>query len=85
MVEQDRVDDVLQRIGLASLTYYPEIHSEEPEYAVSDDVEWCLEPLSALPSSALDRLRSVVAHTIVDPTVHRGDVFAALQALVTED
>lgn len=85
MVEQDRVDDTLQRVGLAALIYYPELHVDEPEYAVADDAEWCLEPLNGLPAGQLESLRDTVARTIVDPTAHRSALFTALRALVPAD
>ena len=84
VVVQDRVDDTLQRVGLAALIYYPELHVDEPEYAVADDVDWCLEPLNCLPAGQLESLRDVVGRTIVDPTAHRAGLFAALRALVPD-
>ena len=85
VVEQGRVDDALQRTGLAALMYYPELQVDEPEYTVADDVEWCLEPLNGLPVEQLEPLRDVVARTIVDPTTHRARLFAVLRALVPDD
>jgi hypothetical protein len=85
VAERDLVDDVLQRTGLAALMYYPELQVDEPAYVVGDDVEWCLEPLNGLPAGELESLRDVVSRTIVDPTVHRGKLFAALRALVPDD
>jgi hypothetical protein len=81
MAEQDRIDDTLQRVGLASLMYYPEIVVDEPEYAVIDDADWCLEPLDGLPDAQLSQLRELVARTIVDPTANRLRLFGALRAL----
>ncbi|MGN6760325.1 MAG: hypothetical protein ACTHJI_03225 [Leifsonia sp.] len=85
MAERDRVDDALQRTGLAALMFYPELQVDEPEYTVADDVEWCLGPLNGLPVEQLEPLRDVVARTIVDPTKHRARLFAALRALVPDD
>ena len=85
MVKQDRVDDTLQRVGLAALIYYPELHVDEPEYAVADDVDWCLEPLTGLPNGQVESLRDIVGRTIVDPTAHRAGLFSALRALVPDD
>lgn len=85
MAEQDLVDDALQRTGLAALMYYPELQVDEPEYQVGDDVDWCLEPLNLLPAEQLEPLRDVVARTIVDPSAHRTELFAALRALLPDE
>jgi hypothetical protein len=85
MTTHDQVDDTLQRVGLAALMYYPEIHVEEPDYTVDTDVDWCLEPLSALPAEQLQTLRDVIGRTIVNPTEHRATVFQALQDLLPND
>lgn len=85
MSAHDSVDDTLQRVGLVALMYYPEIHADEPDYAIDTDVDWCLEPLVALPDHELKPLRDAISRTIVDPTTHRADLFKALQALVPDE
>lgn len=81
MADQGSVDDVLQRVGLAAMMYYPEIPVEEPSYSLEQDVAWCLEPLAGDPAAA-ERVRRAVGLAIVDPTAHRAGLFEALQSLV---
>lgn len=85
MPERDQVDDALQRIALAALMYYPEVHVDEPSYTVQQDVDWCIEPLSDLPEDELAELRTSIGRVITNPTAHREEVFRALLDLVPEE
>lgn len=71
MPSREAVDDVLQRVGLAAISYYPEIHVDDPDYTVDVDVDWCVEPLTDLTDEQLRAVREAVGLTITNPTSHR--------------
>ena len=77
MPSREEVDDVLQRVGLAAISYYPEIHIDEPDYTVDTDVDWCLEPVTDL--------REAVGLAITNPTAHRYALFQTLLELAPAD
>jgi hypothetical protein len=81
MVDQDTVDEALQRVALAAFIYYPEVHRDEPGYRIGQDVDWCMQPLANLAVDAHERLRHLIGRAIADPTAHRQETFAALTAL----
>lgn len=81
MIEQDKVDDALQRVALAAFIYYPEVHLENPDYRVDHDVDWCMRPLTELSTDARARLSALIGRAIVDPSAHRQEAFTALTLL----
>ncbi|MGC5225190.1 hypothetical protein ACPW96_21685 [Micromonospora sp. DT81.3] len=85
MPDRASVDDVLQRTGMTSLMYYPEIHVDEPDYTVDDDVSWCLEPLTDLTPEQRQSLREAVGLVITNPTAHRFAFFQELLSLAPAD
>lgn len=84
MITRDNADDTLQRVGLVSLMYYPEIHVDEPDYELTNDIDWCAEPLAGLPGRQRDSLRELIGRTIVDPTAHRSALFGELLRLAPD-
>ena len=82
MPTQEDIDDLLQRVAIAALAYYPEVHTDEPKYQLDDDTRWCLGPLAGLDSEPLARLHTLIGLTITDPTQHRQDLFGAVLELL---
>ena len=66
MPSREEVDDVLQRVGLAAISYYPEIHVDEPDYTVDGDVDWCLEPVTDLTDEQRKQLRNCEAVDVAE-------------------
>lgn len=85
MPSREEVDDVLQRVGLAAISYYPEIHIDEPDYTVDTDVDWCLEPVTDLTDEQRAALREAVGLAVTNPTAHRYALFQTLLELAPAD
>jgi hypothetical protein len=85
MPNREEVDDVLQRVGLAAISYYPEIHVDDPEYTVDGDVSWCLEPVSDLTDEQRSAVREAIGLAITNPTVHRYALFQTLLELAPSE
>ncbi len=85
MPSREEVDDVLQRVGLAAISYYPEIHIDEPDYTVDTDVDWCLDPVTDLTDDQRAPLREAVGLAITNPTAHRYALFQILLDLAPAD
>lgn len=85
LLTRDDVQDTMQRVALAALMYYPEVHVDEPDYQISGDIDWCIEPLEELASSQRTELREVIGYTITNPTEHRQTLFRMLTELAPED
>lgn len=85
MTTRENKDAAMQRVALLSFLYYPEVHVNEPDYSLNDDIDFCLEPLTELDTGQRDELRRLIGQAIIDPSAYREEVFAALTALVAED
>ncbi len=85
MLDRELIDAALQRVSLLSFLYYPEIHVDEPDYSLSDDIDFCTEPLNELHGADLDELRQLIGRAIIDPSEYREEVFEALTALASPD
>ena len=84
MPTKEDVDDVLQRVAIAALAYYPDVATDEPGYQLADDVTWCLEPLTGLEQQHTERLELLIGQTITDPTQYRQDLFGAVLELIPD-
>lgn len=84
-ITQEIADVVNQRVAFFAFLYYPEVHINEPDYSLTDDVAFCLEPLTELTASQRDELRHLIAQAIIDPTAYREAVFAAVTDLSMSD
>ncbi|WP_096359800.1 hypothetical protein [Microbacterium sp. TPU 3598] len=81
-VTQDELQGVIERVGLAAVMYYPEIHVDDDTYDLMGQAVWCLEPVDeGMPEDTRVALREMVARTIVDPTKHRQETFDVLMEL----
>lgn len=85
LLTRDDVQDTMQRVALAALMYYPEVHVDEPDYQIYGDIDWCIEPLEELPDVERMELREVIGYTITNPTEHRQTLFRLLTELTSED
>jgi hypothetical protein len=85
MITRENKDTVMQRVALLAFLYYPQVHVNEVGYSLSDDIEFCLEPLTEIDAGKRDELRHLLGQAIIDPSEYREEVFAALTELVTED
>jgi hypothetical protein len=81
MIDQDDADQALQRIALTSLLYYPAISTDDASYQFDDEVTWCLESLGA---DDREKVRELVADTILDPTEHRAELFSRFMELTAD-
>lgn len=85
-VTQDELQGVIERVGLASVMYYPEIHVDDDTYNLMEQAVWCLEPVDGgLSEDTRVALREIVARTIIDPTKHRQETFDVLMELQPND
>lgn len=80
MATTDQVVEVLQRVGFAAVTYYPQISVDDPEYSITGQARWCLEPLPAGDRGDRD-VEELVARAIIELPEYREAVVAALTAL----
>ncbi len=85
MSTQDQIDTALQRTAIAAFIYYRQIHVDQPDYRLDEDVDWCVEPLGDLEGDALASVRESVGRAIVDPSEYREELFAALSDLADPD
>jgi hypothetical protein len=75
-ITQEQFDDLLSRTALAALFYYPEIAVDDPDYNLQNDIEYCMEPVSAIADDEVKRLRVAVGRVITNPTAHRSELLA---------
>lgn len=84
MATEDQVLETLQRVSFTALTYYSELAVDLPEFSLTAEATWCLEPLGELdPEAAADAL-DTVQRVLVDPTAHRETFVALLKSLEDE-
>ena len=85
MTPQDQIDVALQRTAIAAFIYYPQIHVDQPDYRLDEDLAWCVEPLGELDPAALTAVREIVGRAIVEPTEYREEFFSILSGLADAD
>ncbi len=82
MIAKDDVQAVVERVGVAVMLYYPEIHVDDADYDLMEQAGWCLEPISdELSEDAGTALRELVARTMIDPSKNREEMFSVLMEL----
>lgn len=84
-ITQETTDVVFGRVSIVSFLYYPEVHVNEPDYSLTEDVVFCLEPLTDLTTEQRDELRYLVGQVIIDPTRYREALVAAVLELTMSD
>ncbi|MEV7631897.1 hypothetical protein AB0N64_05730 [Microbacterium sp. NPDC089318] len=65
----DDADALLQRVGMIAIMYYQALPADSPEYQLSEDIDWCIDGLTA--EDLTSELRDLIGRTVVDPTRHR--------------
>ena len=85
MTAQDQIDVALQRTAIASFIYYPQIHVDQPDYRLDEDLAWCVDPLDDLDPAALGAVREIIGRAIVEPTEYREELFSILSGLADAD
>lgn len=83
---EDQVQEVVGRMGMSAMLYYPEIHIDDEQYKLMEQAEWCVEPLEAeVSGDGRTALRELIARTIVAPTIHREECLSVLMGLLPEE
>jgi hypothetical protein len=85
MLDRANAEATMYRVAIAAFTYHPGKPSEEPGYHVSEDVDWCIAPLTGLPTDELARLRATIETLITTPTADRRAFIRHLAALSDRD
>jgi hypothetical protein len=80
----DATNDTISRVALIALMYYPEIQVDEPDFSLSGEVAWALEPLTTLTDAQRAELTDLIGRTVIDPTTHREELLAALYAITPD-
>ncbi|MGN8552094.1 UNVERIFIED_CONTAM: hypothetical protein OHV15_05880 [Microbacterium sp. SLM126] len=81
MIDRAHTESTLWRTAVSAFSYYPTRHIDEPGYTIGEDITWCLEPLSGVDQTVLERLSRLVEAAIVDPTAHRAALTKELERL----
>ncbi|GAA1979130.1 hypothetical protein [Microbacterium pumilum] len=70
MIDRADAEAVIYRVAVSAFAYYPDKATKEPGYTVDEDVEWSLEPVSALDSAQTaeleDRIREAITSLACD-------------------
>lgn len=80
-LDRANTDAALYRVAICAFTYHPDKHHDEPGYHLAEDLDWCLAPLTALPTTELNALRDTIATLITTPTADRQAFIRTLAAL----
>jgi hypothetical protein len=70
-MNRDAADEIVQRSGILSVLYYPEIHADDPTYNLGNDVAWVLEEAPELTEGDREVLTDLISRVIIDPTGNR--------------
>ncbi len=83
-MNRDAADQVVQATGVLAMAYYPEIHADDADYSIGEDVDFVLSDAGDLEPADLEALRDLVARTIIDPTSHREALIEYVFGLVPD-
>ena len=81
MLDKSDAEAAIYRTAYATFTHHPEKHLDEPGYTVIEDLDWCLEPLAALPDAEREPLRGWMQEVITNPDADRQGLIRAIRAL----
>lgn len=70
-MNRDAADEVVQKAGILSVLYYPEIHADDPTYNLANDVTWALEEVGELTDDDRAVLTDLISRVVIDPTGNR--------------
>ena len=71
MIDRSDAESVIYRTAVAAFSYYADKHIDEPGYSIDEDIDWCTQPLTALPEEATHQLREQIRALITDPARDR--------------
>ena len=74
-------EDALYKVAICAFTWYPNKEANEPGWTITEDLDWCLAPLTGLPGDELADLRATVQTLITTPTADRQAFIRHLAAL----
>jgi len=83
-MNRDAADEVMQKAGIMSVLYYPEIHADDPEYALAKDVDWVLEDVDGMSEDDRAVLVDLISRVIIDPTGNRESLTEFVFGLVPD-
>ena len=84
-MNRDAADEVVQKAGILSVLYYPEIHADDPEYSLAKDVTWALEDVDELSDDDRAVLVDIISRVVIDPTGNREALTEFVYGLVPDD
>lgn len=70
-MNSDEADQIIQKAGIVSVLYYPEIHADDPDYRLANDVAWALEDVGQLGKDDRAILVDLLSRVVIDPTGNR--------------
>lgn len=70
-MNRDQADEVVQKAGILSVLYYPEIHADDTDYKLAEDVSWALEDVTDLADDDRAVLVDLISRVVIDPTGNR--------------
>ncbi|WP_194396234.1 hypothetical protein [Microbacterium atlanticum] len=70
-MNRDAADEIVQKAGILAVLYYPEIHADDPDYRLANDVSWVLEEAGEFAEGDREMLVDIVSRVIIDPTGNR--------------
>jgi hypothetical protein len=81
MSDRERADAVLEHVAVLAFLYYPGMEVDDPSYRLAEDIEWCLVRLGDVSDAERERMGTLFARAITDPTAAREELFTALADL----
>lgn len=81
MLDRADAEAAIFRTAFAAFAYYPAKPFEEAGYTVDEDLDWCLEPLTALPDEARGPVRGWMREVITNADADRQAFMRALRDL----
>jgi hypothetical protein len=84
-MNRDAADEIVQKAGILSVLYYPEIHADDPEYSLANDVTWALEDVDELSDDDRAVLVDIISRVVIDPTGNREALTEFVYGLVPDD
>lgn len=81
-MNREQADELIQKAAILSVLYYPQIHADDPDYALAGDVAWALEEITVLTDADRAALVDVISRVIIDPTGNREALTDLVYSLV---
>ncbi len=81
MIDRADAEAAIFRTAFAAFAYYPAKPLDEPGYTVDEDLDWCLEPLGALPDEARGSVRGWMREVVTNPNADRQAFMRSLRGL----